>query len=119
MRFVAVGHVRRPAVSHVRELAEEIPFHSGASEQISSLPSNPLRNGEAAQEWLIEPGCNAIPECNIHDVTFEKPRYIGPGRTVMHASVRDCSASVLSMAAVAASQHGQRIRPLRCILCQL
>jgi hypothetical protein len=38
---------------------------------------------------------------------------------VMHASVRDCSASVLSMAAVAASQHKQRIHPLRCILCQL
>lgn len=74
---------------------------------------------KASYERLIELGCNVILECNIHDVTFEKPRYIDPGRTVMHASVRDSSASVLSMAAVAASQHGQRIRPMRRILCQL
>jgi hypothetical protein len=66
---------------------------------------------QASYERLIQLGCNAILECNIHDVTFEKRRYIGPGRTVMHASVRDCSASVLSMAPVAASQHGQRIVP--------
>jgi hypothetical protein len=47
---------------------------------------------EASYERLIELGCNAILKCNIHDVTFEKPRYIRLGRTVMHAAVRDCSA---------------------------
>lgn len=62
---------------------------------------------KAPYEHLIELGCNVILECNIHDVTFEKPRYIGPGRTVMHASVQDCSASVLSMAAVTAERQEQ------------
>jgi len=60
---------------------------------------------KAPYEHLIELGCNVILECNIHDVTFEKTRYIGPGRTAVHASVRDCSARVLSMTAGTAERQ--------------